>query len=1302
MGFIGKSNSAPANQIQPFSMANVQTKLTVSKAADPAEKEADAVAKRVVDDQKDKKATAKKDDGKKDDPAPAAQPEAMSEPKKEGIQAKEQPKDDKKEAQKKGDEKEEPKAAKKEAGEEKDKVSKKDDKKQEAQKKSDEKEEPKAAKKDTGDDKKEMVSKKDDKKMEAQKKGTEKEEQKAAKKEDGKEEKKAAKKDAGDDKKDKVSKKDDKKQEARKKGTEKEEKKAAKKDDPNKDKKPVDKEKDTNVKPQSINRKESNAAAAPTIMQKPQQSTPANALSRSEGAGAGKQEGKDDPESDEAKMQAIEQKINAKKGSGRPLGNQVKADMEGSFKHDFSEVKIHTDKEAAELCGALNAHAFAIGNDIFFNSGKYDPESDAGKELLAHELTHVVQQKDTVQRAVVYRAGSGGGGASNGSIDEASKTITVNKVKLPKLKQRNSGKIEGNIVRPKGYDRDPGLAQGDVWKAGVEGPITTKITSKIQGVPTDPDTGAYYFGKGKMKLFGTKETLIANSQIPMWTKAGKANAYDVDHIREMQLGGANDTGNMELLNFSANRSSGSVVKNGIRKSVQEFLDAEKVKTPSATLPTLDNALKQYDIKFNGAEYNETVSGNGDDYWSFDEITKGDHLDGFTPLSAKEIEEVKGTPLAPIVYTSEGGGSGLKEGDFKALKGLSGIAFNFGSPAGDVVGRVAGTFDLSSKVVKPKPLNLNVYKMPGVLHGGYIKRRASGEGSLEKIISRLEVEGLSPIVVDYCDLVPGIGVVAKGRIIPTVKVIEGLEIDFFIEGDKIELSKTFSSGDLKSIPPPFKVTDAAVTVFAGSNGIGVRGNVDFEINNLGKGKITGSGASTGLFELTGKFEFDKKIFNKADVEMKYTHQSGGDDKWEVKGNIQIPKGKIAGVKKADITVGYDGTTLTANGTADFDIPGIEHGKLNVTYAGDQMVIEGEVDLKHKAIKSGKVTAKVEKNGDDYKVSLNGNAKPNIPGIDTELTVSYNDGIINITGSVAYTKGRLSGSATVGVTNQAVGADGKPAGGAGKDLSIYGGGSLTLKITDWLQGTAGVTFKPDGNVEVVGKIGIPAAVNIFEKKEIKKDVFKAPTIEIPLFAIPVGSRSIGLVATIGGGAEAYASIGPGQLTEASVEVKYNPADEENMSVTGNAKFRVPAEAGLRLFVRAGIGLSIGIARLAGGIELSGALGIEGAAEAGVTVNWTPAQGFKLDAEAALSVQPKFKFEVNAYLEAVLDLWITEFRKEWKYNLAAFEWGPAMKFGVKFPVHYEENKPFDISLDDVQFEAPDINVGDFAKGIGQQLLG
>jgi hypothetical protein len=1313
MGFIGKTNSSLANKATPFSMADalpVQTKLSVSKAADPAEKEADSVARKVADDQKDKKANAKKGEEKKDMAATAPMTEPTPDPKKEGVKTKEDK--DKKDVQKMGGEKEEKKAAKKD-DDKKDKAAKKDDKKQEAQKKNEEKEEKKAAKKD--DDKKDKAAKKDDKKQEAEKKSEEKEEKKAAKKDD--------------DKKDKVAKKDDKKQEAQKKSEEKEEKKAAKKEDNGKDKKPVDKEKETNAKPKSIHRKESSGKEdKPAIQQKPKDPAPATALGRKEGGNSKEPAQQDDPENDEAKLQAIEQKINAKKGSGRPMNDQVKSDMEQSFKFDFSEVKIHTDKESAELCAALNAQAFAIGNDIFFNTGKYDPESDQGRELLAHELTHVVQQKDEVQRAVAYRnpaPSGGGGGAADGTVAAGLITINSPELSLPKTKEKHAPtKYAGSVKTKMKYNREEATAgtdaQDKLWKDTVQPTVSTKVNELVAKVTTPQNpkaTDVYYFENSDktVSLFGKKETILENSKIPLWNKNGRVTAYDVDHIKELQLeGGENEPGNLELLNFSANRGSGSTIARATKDLLAQFLKTDTAKKDpllksGSGVKGIDTVMDEFVIEYKTKNFNKVTgtTPKAEDRWSMDQIQAGEHLSIFAPMGSGSLEKLTGESAEPTAFTSPAGGASIVNSTARMPGFNAKVTINPGAesaPADAEVGQLGGTLSVNDRILRPMSISIPLYKMEGLGKAGYIARRGDGKQNLEGILRRLNFLGLSPIEIHFVDILPGKGIMASGQIKPSVEMIKDLYIDFTIEGDKIELSRTFSSGEIKSIPPPLKVNDASITVFAGTGGIGVRGNIDFEINKVGKGTITGSGNSDGVFKLNGNFDFDEKLFGgvKANVKASYEHVEGGEDKWDVNGNIKIPKGKIKGIDSAEINVNYADRIFKADGSAKFGIPGLEDGKMSVTYGNDQLLIQGEANFKHKFIKSGKVTAKVETAGDETKVSMSGNAKPNIPGIDTDLTVSYVDGVFTVSGTVGYTKGRLSGTATVGVTNQAVGADGKPSGGPGDDLKVFGGGSLTLKITDWLQGTAGVTFKPDGNIEVVGKIGIPAAVNIFEKKEIKKEIFKAPTIEIPLFAIPVGSRSIGLVATIGGGAEAYASIGPGQLTEAAVEVKYNPADESTLAISGNAKFKVPAEAGLRLYVRAGIGLSIGIARIAGGIELGGAIGIEGAAEAGVAVNWTPAQGFKLDAEASLSVQPKFKFDINAYVEAVLDLWVTEFRKEWKWNLYAFEWGPSMKFGVKFPVHYEENKPFEISLDDVQFEAPDINVGDFAKGVGQQLFG
>jgi hypothetical protein len=88
--------------------------------------------------------------------------------------------------------------------------------------------------------------------------------------------------------------------------------------------------------------------------------------------------------------------IKRQSGKGSPLPAGTLAEMNKSFGMDFSQVRIHTDSAAARLCEELNAQAFTHGTDIFFNEGKYNPESTEGKLLLAHELTHVVQQRELI------------------------------------------------------------------------------------------------------------------------------------------------------------------------------------------------------------------------------------------------------------------------------------------------------------------------------------------------------------------------------------------------------------------------------------------------------------------------------------------------------------------------------------------------------------------------------------------------------------------------------------------------------------------------------------------------------------------------------------------------------------------------------------------------------------------------------------------------------------------------------------------------------------------------------------------
>ena len=90
---------------------------------------------------------------------------------------------------------------------------------------------------------------------------------------------------------------------------------------------------------------------------------------------------------------SLSARLNCGKNDGQPLPETVRNFMEKRFRFDFSGVRIHTDRNAAEMAKKLNAQAFAYKNKVYFGAGRFNPDTSAGKRLLAHELAHLVQQR---------------------------------------------------------------------------------------------------------------------------------------------------------------------------------------------------------------------------------------------------------------------------------------------------------------------------------------------------------------------------------------------------------------------------------------------------------------------------------------------------------------------------------------------------------------------------------------------------------------------------------------------------------------------------------------------------------------------------------------------------------------------------------------------------------------------------------------------------------------------------------------------------------------------------------------------
>ncbi len=99
-----------------------------------------------------------------------------------------------------------------------------------------------------------------------------------------------------------------------------------------------------------------------------------------------------------AVSQQMENQLSQLQGGGRQMPEGLRNMMESGFGQDFSQVRLHTDNEAASMSSSIHAKAFTLGNDIYFNRGQFAPETTEGQRLVAHELTHVVQGTGKVGR----------------------------------------------------------------------------------------------------------------------------------------------------------------------------------------------------------------------------------------------------------------------------------------------------------------------------------------------------------------------------------------------------------------------------------------------------------------------------------------------------------------------------------------------------------------------------------------------------------------------------------------------------------------------------------------------------------------------------------------------------------------------------------------------------------------------------------------------------------------------------------------------------------------------------------------
>ncbi len=952
-----------------------------------------------------------------------------------------------------------------------------------------------------------------------------------------------------------------------------------------------------------------------------------------------------------------------RKGEGSPLNTGARSFMESRLGHDFSNVRTHTDAAASQAARQLHAQAFTAGRDIYFGAGRFQPGTREGQKLLAHELTHVVQQRsgavgppsskpiiDTPGDVFEQQADAAGEAVVRGEVTPRSvlgRAPAVQRAPDDGLKGKMREEIEVPVDEPlkvpalKASPRDKNnLKELYTKAAGAKALRSTHAgRSTEEGTSTETlwnkwvSTRPFPFVHPKTKKKIDKDEMI---------ELKKNAKCQVDHIIELQVGGADDPNNMRLLNGGRNMHAGSIIA-GQLKSLMS-----KLKTSEEEKPIL--RFDKVEIVGSPEEDKDCLD------WELDAGgAAGPEVEGAAKVEATLGKG--GNEIAIFFQKDKGGGSVLEVSQY-AVPGFQLAKVKEKGASWELTGAISPNVK-RIPVLEPK--------------SEYLFKVAKAGAPITLVDKDLKSKFpfLSEAVL-HMDIDEG-ELKAKGILKPTLPVLRFVEINLLIQKEELSGTASVPPEKLKrALPiPGLEITESTLGITFGNGQFAATGGFALKYSTIADGRVDAKFGSGG-FEATGTVDLHIPGLDVAQGQV-----------WVREGKLggQITLGadkvKIPGVTSAGLVVTIQDGHLQGEGTVTLAVPGVREGKLR--FRADQKgnyAITGAVALDIPGLKSSSISL-TYRDGDlegEGKAAL---AIPGLEGAGADFLVKYAHGSISGTGKLSYKKGKLNGELHAALSEK------------GK---ISGGGELAYEVVPGVVAAIGVEIREDGTMKVSGEIRVPEKINLFEEKKIQKTLLKTGPPPIPLFAIPV--VNVGLVAKIEFAIEAAAGIGPGELRKVKVKATFDPSSKESpFEFAGGAEVYVPAFAELALKVYGGIGLGAAVATATGGIELTGALGLQGALTSGIQIAYKAGQ-LIADAFLDLSAQPVLKFKIKAVVKVDVIVYGEAYRKEW--DLAAKEWGSGLKLGVRVPVHYESGKPFQFSTDQIEFTYPKIDVEQAVKDL------
>jgi hypothetical protein len=1075
---------------------------------------------------------------------------------------------------------------------------------------------------------------------------------------------------------------------------------------------------------------------------------------------------------------------------GQPLDSKVRFEMEGKFGHSFSDVRIHDDSLAAESARAVYAHAYTVGQHIVFDAGQYRPSTPEGRQLLAHELTHTIQQHglqrspsdigmettgeyhhlereaESVSRAVMQRPGPMGAPASPGrSGSPVLSRAAKSKTPAADAEDKAKGKEEWVDVDEKSdlgqagvkqilrSDSTPGLiavrmsdpfeipaekgpGAKNLWEAqatanalqAVMAPGSNESSTSTALKQERPDTDKLrdlwllklHWNKTSAEALWRQsaKTALGTDDDASFdpTRANKETRCDVDHIVELQFGGNNVPNNIQMLDSSPNRSSGSQIGQFLKKTSVKVRNA--LNTEAATLgkPKPDAAAirlefksvtvaagamdlkcvkvetaaskialtaeqqggskgKPYPMKSGGFDVCVFVENESETDIDLAESSVAENKAASTLVPGLKLKKwtrpknQTGQPQcgASAAAETEKPAAADAKPKSKAAKGKADAAAAAAAKAG---GTVHATLDPTSRILGP-PLKMDE------------KATVQLERSSSGVLSVPNKDPKVPFIIDYLSkgtfhkLQIGAdgSVSGAGSIVPSVPFLPN---PFQVEFDKNRFAMTT---DVKKPKLPFPVvefTEAKVGLQIAPE-FKPEGKVGFRVAPGGvqvlHGELTVSADATGLVVEGDVFATIPGVDEaKGHLELR-------DHKWS--GGVEIKSGDFGGklkyVKNGQVSITFtEAKGIEGKGSVDLEVPGVaDPVQASVSYSqADGWVYRAKAKFNPPRIDPVEIDL-VYKKGH---LSGTGETGIQFSHIGGRIRVSYEDEKFSGTGTLTIKTERANGELKIIMKPRE---EGPP--------KFTGEGHISYQVTPNLIASAGIKIDEHEKVQIDGELAFPKPIDLFDGFHGDYKIFSI-SLPIPIPGASIGN--VGLEAVITGALSAGYDVGPVQLLNTKAQAKFQPLEPNpQLEMEMTSRLHIPASVHVTGSISGDIKLEAYIASISGGLTVSATATLGGAADLSAQAHYKDGKiQADVDFQTLLALTILLALTAHVRAEAGVPGLSVSTGKEWQ--LGEYKYDPGLQFGMKLkkPIHYATGEGLTLpSIDDIDWITPKFDVKD-----------